>query len=388
MGKRCLKAFVVGLLSVLLLAACSTGSSGDGDTIKIGANLELSGNVASYGQSILEGIKLAVEEINNDVGIDGKKIEIVEMDNKSESAEAVSVATRLISEEKVLAIIGSATTGNTAAQIDIANKEKVIVLTPSGTSPTLTVNDDGSVNEYIFRTSYIDPFQGTVAANFALKELGVKTAAVYIDSASDYSKGLAEAFIQDFEAGGGKIVANESYMQNDTDFRSTLTRIQSANPEFVFIPGYYGDVGLIIDQAREIGIDVPLMGADGWDSPTLVELAGADALNNTFITNHYSSGDPDDTIQNFVEKFKEKYNGKSPDAFNALGYDSVYLLADAIKRAGSLDSEKIKDALASTKDLQLVTGKVTIDENHNPIKSATILEYKDGEQVYRAKIDP
>ncbi len=388
MGKRCLKAFVVGLLSVLLLAACSTGSSGDGDTIKIGANLELSGNVASYGQSILEGIKLAVEEINNDGGIDGKKIEIVEMDNKSESAEAVSVATRLISEEKVLAIIGSATTGNTAAQIDIANKEKVIVLTPSGTSPTLTVNDDGSVNEYIFRTSYIDPFQGTVAANFALKELGVKTAAVYIDSASDYSKGLAEAFIQDFEAGGGKIVANESYMQNDTDFRSTLTRIQSANPEFVFIPGYYGDVGLIIDQAREIGIDVPLMGADGWDSPTLVELAGADALNNTFITNHYSSGDPDDTIQNFVEKFKEKYNGKSPDAFNALGYDSVYLLADAIKRAGSLDSEKIKDALASTKDLQLVTGKVTIDENHNPIKSATILEYKDGEQVYRAKIDP
>lgn len=388
MGKRCLNAFVVGLLSVLLLAACSTGSSGDGDTIKIGANLELSGNVASYGQSILEGIKLAVEEINNDGGIDGKKIEIVEMDNKSESAEAVSVATRLISEEKVLAIIGSATTGNTAAQIDIANKEKVIVLTPSGTSPTLTVNDDGSVNEYIFRTSYIDPFQGTVAANFALKELGVKTAAVYIDSASDYSKGLAEAFIQDFEAGGGKIVANESYMQNDTDFRSTLTRIQSANPEFVFIPGYYGDVGLIIDQAREIGIDVPLMGADGWDSPTLVELAGADALNNTFITNHYSSGDPDDTIQNFVEKFKEKYNGKSPDAFNALGYDSVYLLADAIKRAGSLDSEKIKDALASTKDLQLVTGKVTIDENHNPIKSATILEYKDGEQVYRAKIDP
>src|SRR5690606_38543955 len=174
MGKRCLKAFVVGLLSVLLLAACSTGSSGDGDTIKIGANLELSGNVASYGQSILEGIKLAVEEINNDGGIDGKKIEIVEMDNKSESAEAVSVATRLISEEKVLAIIGSATTGNTAAQIDIANKEKVIVLTPSGTSPTLTVNDEGSVNEYIFRTSYIDSFQGTVAANFALKELGVK----------------------------------------------------------------------------------------------------------------------------------------------------------------------------------------------------------------------
>jgi len=389
MKKRLLKAIAAGLLSVGMLAACSGGTSGSGgDVIKIGANLELSGNVASYGQSVLEGINLAVEEINASGGINGKKIEIVDMDNKSDSSEAVNVATRLISQDKVIAIIGSATTGNTASQIKIANENKVIVLTPSGTSPTLTVNKDGSVNEYIFRTSYIDPFQGTVAANFALKELGVKTAAVYIDSASDYSKGLAEAFIKDFEAGGGKIVAQESYMQNDTDFRSTLTRIQSANPEFVFIPGYYGDVGLIIDQAREIGIDVPLMGADGWDSPKLVELAGADALNNTYITNHYSSGDPDKTIQDFVKKFQDKYNGKSPDAFNALGYDSVYLLADAIKRAGSLDSKKIKDALASTKDLQLVTGKVTINETHDPIKSATILEYKDGEQVFRAKVDP
>ena len=389
MKKRLLKAIAAGLLSVGMLAACSGGTSGSGGyVIKIGANLELSGNVASYGQSVLEGINLAVEEINASGGINGKKIEIVDMDNKSDSSEAVNVATRLISQDKVIAIIGSATTGNTASQIKIANENKVIVLTPSGTSPTLTVNKDGSVNEYIFRTSYIDPFQGTVAANFALKELGVKTAAVYIDSASDYSKGLAEAFIKDFEAGGGKIVAQESYMQNDTDFRSTLTRIQSANPEFVFIPGYYGDVGLIIDQAREIGIDVPLMGADGWDSPKLVELAGADALNNTYITNHYSSGDPDKTIQDFVKKFQDKYNGKSPDAFNALGYDSVYLLADAIKRAGSLDSKKIKDALASTKDLQLVTGKVTINETHDPIKSATILEYKDGEQVFRAKVDP
>lgn len=393
------KVLVASILFAGVLAGCSggknssggnSGGGGDakGDTIKIGANLELSGDVASYGQSISEGMELAIEEINDSGGVDGKKIKVVKVDNKSDNAEAASAATRLTSQENVLAIIGAATSGNTIAQAQIANDTKTILLSPSGTAPNVTENEDGSINEYVFRTSYIDPFQGTVAANFAAKELGVKTAAIYSDSASDYAKGLAAAFKETFQKAGGKIVAEESYVAGDTDFRSTLTRIKSANPEFVFIPGYYEEVGLIVKQARESGVAVPLMGADGWDSPTLVDLAGKDALNNTFITNHYSAQDPDTKIQEFVTKFKEKYKDKSPDAFNALGYDSVYLLVDAIKRAGSLDREAIKNALAETKDISLVTGVVTIDKKHNPIKSATILEYVDGEQIFKAKVDP
>ncbi len=380
------------ILASTLLAACSGGNGSSGgsseDVIKIGANLELSGAVASYGSSIADGIELAVEEINKDGGIDGKQIEIVKVDNKSDAAEATNAAIKLTSQDQVTAIIGAATSGNTVAQAQIANDNKTILLSPSGTSPNVTVNEGGELNEFVFRTSFIDPFQGTVAANFAADELKVTKAAIFADSASDYAKGLAASFKETFEAAGGEIVSEEAYVAKDTDFRSTLTRIKAENPEFIFIPGYYEEVGLIVKQAREMGIDVALMGADGWDSPKLVELAGADALNNTYITNHYSSEDPDEKIQTFVSTFKEKYEDKSPDAFNALGYDSVYLLADAIERAGELDATKIKDALAETKDLSLVTGTVTVDENHNPVKSATVLEYKDGKQVFNTKVNP
>jgi branched-chain amino acid transport system substrate-binding protein len=396
MKRKWTKVLLSSALVAGILAGCSgTKESSNGganesssDTIKIGVNLELSGAVASYGESLEKGIDIAVDEINNDGGINGKKLKLIKVDNKSEPAEATSAAIKLTSQDKVTAIIGAATSGNTVAQVQIANDTKTVLLSPSGTSPNVTVSEDGKVHKYVFRTSFIDPFQGTVAANFAAKELKVKTAAILADSASDYAKGLAEAFKETFEKAGGKIVAEEAYVAKDTDFRSTLTRIKGKNPEFVFIPGYYEEVGLIVKQARETGITVPLMGADGWDSPKLVELAGKEALNNTFITNHYSSEDPDEKIQKFVKTFKEKNNGASPNAFNALGYDTVYLLADAIKRAGSTDSTKIKDALAATKDLSLVTGTITIDEKHNPIKSATVLEYKDGKQVFKTKVDP
>jgi branched-chain amino acid transport system substrate-binding protein len=374
-----------------ILAGCGAKESSGGgasDKIKIGVNLELSGNVASYGESLEKGIDLATDEINANGGIDGKEIKLIKVDNKSDSAEAANAAIKLTSKDQVTAIIGAATSGNTVAQAQIADNTKTVVLTPSGTSPSVTVGKDGKVNEFVFRTSYIDPFQGTVAANFAANDLKVKNAAIYADSGSDYSKGLAASFKETFEAAGGSVVSEEAYVGKDTDFRATLTRIKSKNPEFVFIPGYYEEVGLIIKQARELGLNVPFMGADGWDSPTLVELAGADALNNTYITNHYSSEDPDKKIQEFVTKFKDKNKGAAPNAFNALGYDTVYLLADAIKRAGSTDSTKIKDALAKTTDLSLVTGVVSIDKNHHPIKSAIVLEYKDGKQVFFTKVNP
>ncbi|WMX54303.1 ABC transporter substrate-binding protein [Peribacillus sp. R9-11] len=389
--KKLAGAFLSLTLAAGVLAGCSGSgssekSSGEGETIKIGVNLELSGGVASYGQSIAEGLELATAEINKE-GIDGKKIKLIKVDNKSEASEATSGAIKLTSQDKVTAIVGAATSTNTIAQVQIAQDNKVPVISPSGTSPEITYKDD-KLNDYIFRTSFIDPFQGTVAANFATSEVKAKSAAIYIDSASDYSKGLAAAFKEQFIANGGKIVREEAYIAKDTDFRSTLTRLKSAKPDFIFLPGYYEEAGLIVKQARETGLDVPFMGGDGWDSPKLVEIAGAKALNNTFITNHYSSGDPDEKIQNFVSAFKAKYKDKSPDAFNALGYDTGYYLADAIKRAGSTDSEKIKDALEKTKDLELVTGTFTLDEKHNPIKSATILEFKDGKQVFNTKINP
>ncbi|MBT2646901.1 ABC transporter substrate-binding protein [Bacillus sp. ISL-34] len=389
--KKLAGAFLSLTLAAGVLAGCSGSgssekSSGDGDTIKIGVNLELSGGVASYGQSIAEGLELATAEINKE-GIDGKKIKLIKVDNKSEASEATSGAIKLTSQDQVAAIVGAATSTNSIAQVQIAQDNKVPVISPSGTSPEITFSKD-KLNDYIFRTSFIDPFQGTVAANFATSEIKAKSAAIYIDSASDYSKGLAAAFKEQFEKNGGKIVAEEAYIAKDTDFRSTLTRLKSAKPDFIFLPGYYEEAGLIVKQARETGLDVPFMGGDGWDSPKLVEIAGAKALNNTFITNHYSSGDPDEKIQNFVSAFKAKYKDKSPDAFNALGYDTGYFLADAIKRAGSADSEKIKEALEKTADLELVTGTFTLDEKHNPIKSATILEFKEGKQVFNTKINP
>jgi len=389
MKKKLSLLITASTLAAGILAGCSAGGNNASkeDEFKIGVNLELSGAVASYGQSLESGIDLAIKEINADGGIDGKKIVPVKVDNKSDLTEATNGALKLIDQDKVSAIIGAATSGDTVAQVQIANDKKTVLLTPSGTAPNVTVNDDGKLNEYAFRTSFIDPFQGNVAANFAINDLKIKNAAIYADSASDYAKGLAAAFKETFTAAGGKIVSEESYVAKDTDFSATLTRIKGKNPEFVFIPGYYEEVGLIIKQAREMGITAPFMGADGWDSPKLIDLAGAESLNNTFITNHYSSEDPDEKIQKFVSAFNDEY-GKSPDAFNALGYDSVYLLKDAVERAGSTDSEKIKEELAKTKELSLITGVVTIDENHNPIKSATVLEYQDGKQVFKTKVDP
>ncbi|MED0671283.1 ABC transporter substrate-binding protein [Aneurinibacillus aneurinilyticus] len=390
--------FLSLMLSAGMVAGCGgakdTGSAGSGgqgasgDTIKIGANLELSGGTASYGQSAGQGIDLAVEEINKNGGINGKKLEVVKVDNKSEPAESTNAAIKLTSQEKVAAIIGPATSGAVLAEAQIATDNQTVVITPSGTNTQITVGEDGKVKDYMFRTCFIDPFQGTVAANFASKELKVSNAAIFADNASDYAKGLAAAFEKTFTGNGGKIVAKEAYVAKDTDFRATLTRIKAANPDFIFIPGYYEEVGLIIKQAREMGIQAPLMGGDGWDSPTLVELAGKDALNNAYTIAHYASDDPDPKIKDFVKAFEAKYSGKSPNGFNALGYDSVYFLADGLKRAGDLEPVKIKDALAQTKDLPLVSGKFTVDEQHNPIKAATILKYENGTQKFAAKINP
>lgn len=400
--KYSLKRFASIFLATSLVAGALAGCSSDSDSnsrgdsssdssssevIKIGANLELSGNVASYGSSIRDGAKLAIDEINANGGIDGKKVELVEVDNKSDNAEAAAAALKLATQEKVNAIIAPATSGNVLAMVDIANQNKIPSVTGSGTNEKITVNEKGELNEYLFRTCFIDPFQGVVAANFATDELKVKNVAIYYDNSSDYSKGLAASFKEQVEKNGAKVVIEETFLADDTDFKSTLTNIKAKNPDFIYIPAYYETVGPIVKQARELGIDVPLMGGDGWDSPTLVELAGKDALNNTYFSNAFSAQDPDEKVQNFVKAYKDKF-GEEPNGFNALGYDTVYFIAEGIKNAGSTDGEKVKDALASTKEFAGVTGTFSLDENHNPIKSATILEFKDGNQVFKSKVNP
>lgn len=373
-------------VSTLVAAGCGSKDAATTNEIRLGANFELTGGVAQYGQSAANGIKLAIKEANAAGGVLGKQLKLVVADNKSEPAEAGNATTKLITQDKVIAIFGPAASSNVLASTQIAQDNKIPLLTPTGTNTKITV-DNGKVKEFAFRSCFIDPFQGQVMASFAQKTVKAKTAAIYIDSSSDYSKSLSQNFEQVFVKNGGTIVAKEAFLQKDQDFKAALTKIKALNPDVIYIPAYYEEVGKIIKQARELGITAPLLGSDGWDSPKLAEIAGPAALNNTFFTNHYSAQDQDPMVQKFVESYKKEY-GQEPDAFAVLGYDGALMMIDAIKRANSTDSVKIKDALAQTKDLKVLTGTLSLDANHDPIKSAVIIEMKDGKQTFKEKVNP
>lgn len=368
-----------------LLAGCGGAESGgkgeEGDIIKIGVNLELTGESELIGKSIEQGLELAVKHVNEE-GIDGKTIELVTFDNKSIADEAKSGVAKLVDEEHVVAIIGAGTNDNTLAQAEIAQEKKIPLITPTGMDASITSQD------FVFRTTFIDTYQGAIAADFALQDLNLKTAVILVDQTSDYSKNLAESFKAAFEGNGGKIVSEAEYSSGDTDFSEILTNVQAANSELVYVPGQYTEAGLIVKQARELGSAIPFIGGDGWDSADLVTIAGKQALANTYITTHYSSKDKDKAVATFVRKFKEKNTGQVANTYSALGYDTVLLLADAIKRAGSANPEKIQEELAATSGLALITGTLTFDENRNPLKSVTIVEYKDGIQQFVKKVEP
>ena len=365
-----------------VFAGC--GSKESGDTIKVGANFELTGNVANYGNATIEGLQLAIDEANEAGGINGKKIELVSVDDKSEAAESINAATKLISDDDVKVIVGPATTGLVLAETQTATDAKVPIIAPCATSPEATV-ENGKVKPYVFRSCFIDPQQGEVMATFAAKDLKAKTAVIYVDNSSDYSKNLAKVFKENFEAAGGKVVMEEAFLQKDQDFKATLTKLKTANADVMFVPAYYEEVGKIVKQAREMGINSAILGTDGWDDTKVVDIAGADALNNTFFSTHYSEKDAE--VQGFIEAYKKKYN-RAPNVFAALGYDAGKMLVDALKRAGSGDTEKIREALEATKDLKVGTGTISMDKNHNPIKTAVILEMKNGEKELKAKIAP
>lgn len=389
--KKTLSLLMALFVAASLFTGCSpknqsTGSNGS-NTIKVGLDYELSGDVATYGQGLTEGIEFAVKEINKNGGVLGKQIELVKVDNKSDNTESANAAMKLSTVDKVVAILGPATSGNTKSAAPVAGQNKVPLITGSATADDVTVDSKGNVREYLFRTCFSDSFQGLIMANFAFNDLAGKNAAILVDSTSDYSKGLAAKFKERYSELGGKIVTEQAYQQKETDFRAVLTSIKASNPDVLFLPGYYTEVGLIAKQGRELGLNIPILGGDGYDSPKLLELAGKDALNKVYFTNHYSSNDTTEDVVKFKESYNAEYK-KDPNAFNALGYDMAYFLADALKRAGEADSDKVKEALASTKDFKGITGTLSVDENHNAVKSITILEVKDGVPTFLTKVEP
>lgn len=376
--------FVIILITGLL-SGCADSASND---IKIGMVYELTGNTASYGTSAADGAKLAFKEINASGGVLGKQIKIVTADNKGEPSESANAMTKVITQDKVVAVTGFTVSSCGIAGSAVAEDNKIPLVAAATVNPRVTVDEKtGKVKNYTFRACFIDSFQGTVSANFALNSLKKSKSAIMIDNSSDYSKGLAQIFKDVFTKGGGQVVLEEAYLQKDQDFKSVLTKIKAQNPEILYLPGYYEDVGKIVKQARELGIMIPILGGDAWDSPRLVEIGSPDSLNNTYFTNFYSVQDTNPASQAFVEAYKKEYN-QLPDSMAAMGYDAVYLLVDAIKRANSVESAKIREALAATQDFKSVSGSMNLSPTHDAIRGVVIIEMKDGKQVYKETVKP
>ena len=388
MKKGFLKLATAGIIATLMaLSVAGCGGKSEKD-IKIGLLNEMTGGNATIGTAAANGAKMAIKEINAKGGVLGKQLKAVSADNKSEPAEAANAMTKLLMQDNVVAVTGTFSSSNAIAAASVAESAKKPYLIAGATNPKVTVDPKTKkVKKYIFRVCFIDPFQGTVAANFASNNLKAKKAAMLIDNSSDYSKGLGEFFQAAFVKAGGTVVANEAYLQKDTDFKATLTKIKAQGADVLFVPGYYEEVGKIVKQAREMGLTMPIVGADGWDSPKLAEIAGEKALNNTFFTNHYSVDDPSEAGKAFVANYTKEF-GQKPEALAVLGYDAVYVLVDAIKRANSTDADKIIAALSDTKNFKAVSGVTTINASHDADKSAVIIEMKDGKQILNTSIKP
>ncbi len=374
-----LKSLFILLITVSLFS-CKPKT--DDTKIVIGQFTSLTGSEATFGISSDNGLKLAVEETNKTGGVIGKQIELITYDNRGLPAETQTVVEKLINRDKVVALIGEVASARSKAAAPICQTNKIPMISPASTNPEVTL-----IGDYIFRVCFIDPFQASVMSKFALNTMKVKKVALLIDQKNAYSTGLADNFKKVFKEMGGEIVGEQKYQAGDKDFKGQLTALKSTNPDAVFIPGYYTDVGLIAIQAREIGLTVPLFGGDGWESDKLTEGKAKDALEGCFFSTHVSAEDPNPKVQEFIKKYREKYK-MEPDAMSFLSYDAGMLLFDAIKRANSTNGEAIKNQLAKTKDFPGVTGNITINEQRNAIKPAIVLEIKGGKFKYKETIAP
>ncbi|HEV8204481.1 MAG TPA: ABC transporter substrate-binding protein, partial [Pyrinomonadaceae bacterium] len=351
-------------------------------TIKIGYFGDLTGPTFNFGQSAINGVLMAASEINQNGGINGRKIDVVIEDDKGSPEEAARLTAKLIDQDKVVAIIAGGTSGNSRAAAPKAQSSHIPFISPSSTDPAVT-----QVGSYIFRACFVDSFQGEVMARFAVNTLKAQKGAIIYDFNSPYGRGLTQYFELSFGKLGGRIVSEQSYTQGDADFKGQLSTIKAAEPDVIYIPGYYGDVALIAKQARMLGLTQPLLGGDGWDAPELWQLGG-DALNGAYISTHYSIDNPSPAIQSFVEQYKQRYGNLLPDAHAALAYDAARLLFDALTRIGSTDPDKLREALAQTKNFAGVTGVISMDGDRNAVKPAVVLKLQDLKFIYQETIQP
>jgi branched-chain amino acid transport system substrate-binding protein len=380
--KRILSLLAVAVMSVAFSPGCKPPPANE---MKIGLITPLSGDVKTFGESVKNAFEIAVEEANAKGGVGGRKIVTVIVDDRNDPTEASNAANLLINQHRVKAIVGSVTSKTTIPVSDLAQSSRIPTITGTATNPKVTVAD-GKRKDYMFRSCYTDSFQGTVMAKFARGDLRAGTAAVLYDASNDYSKGIAEVFREAFTRMEGEVTAYESYGKDDVDFSALLTKVKASKPDVLFLPDYYNKVGLIAKQAKEQGLEAKLIGPDGWDSPDLVKVAG-DAIEGGYFSNHYSPEDTRPEVVNWVKMYREKF-GQTPDALGTLTYDATNMLVEAIRRANSDDPGKIRDALASLKGFEGVTGKFTMDENGDPIKSAVIIQIRDGKQKFLQVVNP
>ena len=370
------KIILVSLL--LLLVAFPVGAQ---ETIKIGLITPLTGPVSTYGISVRNSVVMGVDQINSSGGIQGKAIELVILDDKGDATEAAQAARRLIDREKVVLIIGPVITPAVMAVAPICQAQGIPMITPTGTGDQIT-----SLGDYIFRAAYKDSFQGSLMAQFAIENLGITEAAIIYDIANDYSVGLRASFKATFQNLGGKIIAEESYSTGDTDFSAQLTSLAMRNPKALFIPDYYSAAGPILMQARLMGMDAIMLGVDGWDSPELHALAGG-FEDGGYIVNHYSTQDQSPTTQQYIADYTKTY-GQTPDALAALGYDGILIVKKVLESASSTNPEDLKYALGTVKNIEAATGTIDMDPEGTPIKSAVVLQMKNGKWQLVDKIEP
>ena len=380
-------------LAALTLTACGaapgTGSAASkgteiGKTFKLGYDLELSGAVAAYGNAGKNGANLAVDEINKSGGINGKQITVVSKDNKSDNAEAATVVSNLINNDKVNAVIGSMTSGAVKSMTPNITKGAVPLVTPAGTDDTLTVTN-GKVNEYIFRSTFQDSYQGKVLANYTTNELKAKKVVLYYDNSSDYAKGIAKSFEKTYD---GKIVDKVSFQSGDKDFQATLSKIKGEDFDAIVMPGYYNETGLITKQARELGIEQPILGGDGFADPTFITLAGDAAATNVYYVSGYSAKAlATDTTTKFIAAYQAKYESE-PSMFDALSYDAVYMVKQAAEDTKAKTSVAVKDGLAKLKNFKGATGEITVDKDHNPVKEAVVIKLENGKETSATLVKP
>ncbi|MGI5902389.1 MAG: ABC transporter substrate-binding protein [Desulfitobacteriia bacterium] len=381
--------FFVLVLVILIAAGCTKASLQPDskevvEIIKIGGNFELSGNIGEFGRQGENGARLAIKQINAQGGVLGKKLAFISRDNRSEVEEVQRVGEELINQDGVVAIIGPMTNKNSLASVSLAQENKIPVITPTGVSPKITLGAEG-LNEWMFRACFVDSYQGKMAARFASNSLNAKTAAVVFDPQNEYSQSLKESFQAEFETLGGQIAMIETYQGGvDKDFKGILKAIKAKKPDLIYLPGYYNEAGLFIKQAREAQFEGPILGGDGWATGPILNVAGQEALYNSFYLDHFAFDDP--AISDFVGDYLAEYN-EPATTFSALGYDAALILIAALKKAQSTDPEKIKWALENLTDVQGVSGEITIHPStHNPLKSVPVITFKDGAKVFHTKI--